>query len=173
MGVEVYGKIGEEYKQLFTSPCVGMQCTRQFEECYVTSVRICITKALAPCELDFVGIYRFDTFEEKHEQQLTGQDLMHLPGAKVAREGNTFYIDLGGVYPFNCFRMEGTDLKSFALYLFNGSSYDFVCEKKVYFDAPAIHRFDTPVDFVYRLKVEVNEAKHNEIFMRKIEILKV
>ena len=173
MGVKVYAKINGEWKELFTSPCIGMQCTRQFDECLASAVRICITRSLAPPRIEFVGIYRFDEFKERRAQKLTGQNLATLPTAKITREGNTFYVDLGGVYPFNYFRMEGTDLKSFTLSLFNGSAYDVVCQKKTYFDAPAEHRFDPICDFAYRLKIEVEEAKHNEIFMRKIEIMKV
>ena len=173
MGVEVFAESQGKWKELFTSPCVGLQCTRQFEDIDATAVRIRISKALAEPVLDFVGIYRFDPFKEEAEEHLTGLNLATLPTASVTREANTFYIDLGGVYPFNCFRMDGTDLKSFALYLFNGSSYELVCQKKTYFDAPATHRFDGMVDYAYRLKVEVEEAKHNEIFMRTIEIMKL
>ena len=173
MGVEVLTNIDGEWKQLFTSPCVGLQCTRQFEECRTDAIRIRITEARATPALSFVGIYRFDDFKEKTEDQLTGLNLAALPTANVTREANTFYIDLGGVYPFNLFRMDGTDLKSFSLYLFNGSSYELVCTKKTYYDAPALHRFEECIDFAYRLKVEVDEAKHNEIFMRKIEVMRI
>ena len=170
-GIEILAKCGAEWKSLFTNPCIGMHLIRQFETTETDEIRIDITDAVAPVTLSRVSFYLFDAFEETTEARPQGQNLLANPSAKVSRVGNILDIDLGGVYPFNYFWMEGVDLKAFRLYIFNGASYNLVHEEKTYYDAPATCHFPEAVDYAYRLRVEVEEARHNQLFDRKIEIL--
>lgn len=172
-GIEVVAKTEGIWKPLFTYPCIGSHLIRQFDDILAQEIQIRITDAIAPVDLSRISFYHFDMFDEDVEELPDGYNLLQNPSAKAIRDGNTFDIDLGGVYPFNYFHMEGVDLKSFRLFVFNGSSYDLFYEGKTYYDAPAVYHFPKTIDYAYRLRVEVEEARHNTLFNRKIEILHI
>ncbi len=158
------------WKTVASGECVGYNCAAMFDAVRATKLRLRITAASELPLIRHLGIYRFADRPDEMQVLIKGKNLLENGDAKVTREGNVIDINLGGVFPFNCIKIEGIDLREYEIRVFNGTDFESYGKYEAYFDLPMIYRFDTPIDWAYRIQIVMRESSKCKLKERKVEV---
>ncbi len=125
-GFRVDAQVDGAWKTLFAASCMGYRQAEHFETVTASKVRLTITKAVDVPAIRSFALYHFDEALFAQEAIARSEkNLMASSVSKVEWQGDEYVVDLGGIFPFNTVTFESTDEGEYALYVFNGSSYDF------------------------------------------------
>ena len=108
------------WSTLLERKCIGFCYADRFPPVSAQAVRLRITSADADPVLRFFGLYCGAWSGETQAQQRGERT-----GLLVEPTENGVTVDFGGIFPFDCVLWEGAE---YALYAFNGASYDYVTE---------------------------------------------
>ena len=169
-GYEIDVLSGDEWKTVATGECVGYRCVETFDPVIANKVRLRITKAAELPLIRNVGIYRFADRPDEMQVQIKGKNLLENDGVTVKREGHIIDINLGGVFPFNCLKMVGTDLREYEIKVFNGTDFESYGKYDGCYDLPVVFRFDPAIDWAYRLQIVMRESSKCKLKTRPVEI---
>ena len=169
-GYEIDAFVGGEWKTVAAGECVGYNCAAMFAPTIASKLRLRITSAVEIPLLRHIGIYRFADRPDEMDVRIKGKDLLANEDVRVTREGNVIDINLGGVFPFNCIKIDGLDLREYEIRVFNGTDFESFGKYEAYFDLPMIYRFETPIDWAYRIQIVLRESSKCKLKERKVEV---
>ena len=102
--------------------------------------------------------------------KIKGKNLLENDGATVTRDGKIIDINLGGVFPFNCIKLVGIDLREYEIKVFNGTDFESYGKYEAYFDLPVVFRFDPAIDWSYRIQIVMRESSSCKLKVRDVEV---
>ena len=130
-GYRLEALVDGEYKTLFDGKCIGYKWADYFEPVTTDRVRLVIYDAKDIPLIRGISLYSFDTsiFDEE-ERIKSRENLAHGKSAKLIYNGKEVEIELGGIFPFNTVTFNGMGMWGYDIFVFNGSSYEYVCGSK-------------------------------------------
>ena len=169
-GYEIEVLVDGEWKKVAEGQCVGYRCVEMFDALKATKLRLKITDARELPLLRELSVYRFADRPDEMDIKIKGKNLLESEGVKVTRDRNVIDINLGGIFPFNCIKIEGLDLREYEIRVFNGTDFESYGKYEAYFDLPMIYRFDKPIDWAYRIQIVMRESSKCKLKERRVEV---
>ena len=158
-GFELWISRGGEWSKLLEGQCVGNKYARYFDRVSCEGVRLKITQAVSAPLIRHLGLYSIaDLTAPDVINGFKRRDLAKSSSAKIERnrEENEIYLQLGGIRLFNLLKVKGEGIKACSVYVFNGSSFEYVGDAREG-ESPNewIFPFEKMVDWSYRIKVKL------------------
>lgn len=159
---------GGEWKSIVKGECIGYKKAVYFDKVTTGEIRLKIRGAANPLISHF-GIYKLPkecfSFERKIREKV---DLAKGASAVINISKTEIEAELGGIFPFNTVRFNGTGVWDYEIQVFNGTQYE-----TVYVGAkPAAEQIDTieTVTGSYKMRIV---ATLGEFESPSIEIFEV
>jgi len=173
-GFRLEAFIDGDWKPLLDKQSIGYQSAWKFAPVTTDRVRLVIYDAAAAPVIREFGLYKLpaDYRDEKTalEQTLSAaSDLATGESAQIVYEEDGATVMLGGLYPFNTVCFNGTDIRSYELLIFNGSTYDSVYRGNSP-DKRQIIRLPQDIDWAYQLKLVTGRPETEAL---EIEVYKL
>lgn len=159
-GYELFAELDGELKMIANRCCIGYKQAIYFDE-PIKSERIIlrITEAVDAPIISAVELYKIDRPKAiKGKISFCGKNLLSSSSARVEKTDDEIYIQLGGIRPFNTFKIKGRGIEKLQVSVFNGTNFEVhgEClgngEECCYF-------FGETVDWSYRLKIKITPTK--------------
>ena len=167
-GFEISALIDGEFAVISKGECVGNCYAETLSDIKTTAVKLRVTDAAAVPLLRFFGIYNRKS-EEGEQGRKFKRDILKNASAKINETKGELDINLGGIYPFNCIKLDSSGLISYELLIFDGSQLNSLGTFEAEGDV-TYHRFSAPVDYAYRLVLKLKEQSNYEFVSRNVEI---
>ncbi len=144
------------WKTVMSAACMGYRQMAHFETVTTQKVRLVITEAVdVPAIRDFALYYFDEALFADEVRQNEQKNLMDSAAALVETDGEDTIVDLGGIFPYNTIEFDSESDGEYALYIFNGSAYEFSCKAAIK-KGHNICRMETVTDsYKFKLKSDV------------------
>ncbi len=155
------------WRILGENECIGMRWAERTPLIKTKAIKIDIASAIDTPALHGFGLYRFEDSVAKCDTSDSG-NLLEASYAEVKIKENTIEANLGGVFPFNQIRALGIGACSWELLIFNGSSFEKLCEGKCESEDLVLD-FDL-VDHSYRFKLVLDKKAGDNVCVQAYKI---
>ncbi len=153
-GYKVSALVEGEWKTLAECECMGYRWTEHFDTVTTTEVKLEITAAVDTPAIRNFSLYKFD--EKLFEDEVIPPKKQNILDSKVSELEMTddeIIVGLGGIFPYNTVIFDGTGVSEYELYVFNGSSYEFI-KRETVTDSKVVCEFET-ITYSYRFKLKL------------------
>ena len=155
-GFELAALLDGEWKHLLSGECIGNRYADHFETVRTSRVRLKITDSVAAPLIRSIELYKIaEPKADPANIGFVGRNLANSSSTRIERkpEENAVYIQLGGIRPFNLFKVKGGGIEGFEVFVFNGTTFERHGECAGG-EGELIYRFGETVDWSYRLMIK-------------------
>ena len=165
---EISAFVDGEWKLLSKGNCIGYRCAEHFPRVTTDKVKISITKSLHSPVIRSFGLHLFN--EYYLNEATDTEEAEDIKESKIERNGKSYDIHLGGIYPFKHITVDSEGYKEFAVILFNGFDFE---EYPITLDRGnglIDIEFKEVIDWCYRIRIEFTQIDDSDLDSVKFTI---
>lgn len=162
-----------EWEPLYRGQSIGYKWAKYFPAVESDTFRVIISQAKAVPLLRHFGLYFIDESVFAEEVSLSkGVDLMKNAGARVILvDKDTVEVELGGIYPYNTIKFNGTGFWKYTIEVFDGANYHEVFSNANGHRTQIVHLPETVKNsYKFRMKAVAKELDPEALQMEVYEL---